>query len=206
MDVRINLLLPEILMARKQIRKQRYILLGMLALVGIIAVFLAVEIAVSGILALQTANVIAQKAAVEAEAGQYQQYVEIRDNYSRMSSILSNIEGNAFDYAKLMSDITDYLPPDIKMTSFAIALNAPAAATTGAAVAPASAPTAVLTLQLATVNMPGAADTLRQLAAMPGMSDVTLASSLTNPSDQFTITANYSMPAANNASNGKAGG
>lgn len=118
MQIRINLLPPEIIARQEQKRKQQR-----LAAAG--SLVLLLFIALYGLLMLVTIQTLdqvvvvrQQKEAMDKQAGDFKQFAELQAHKNKVEKIVNNATGNSPEWLEILEELGLQIPSDIWLESF----------------------------------------------------------------------------------------
>ncbi|GAB6156867.1 hypothetical protein JCM39194_00670 [Desulfotomaculum varum] len=171
MDIRINLLPPEILQQRQRLRRQKKILaVGLVILCFLVGVYAALHLAV-----LQARQELvrlqAEQQALQKDMAAYRPYEQLQAQTNRLTGLYRTAMGTPPDYYKILEGIGLAIPPDVWLTDFQAAYQTGGAAAPEAGGQP-TAPKGEMVIRGNALNHAAAARWLTDLQQIPGLADI----------------------------------
>ncbi|MFZ5596492.1 MAG: PilN domain-containing protein [Bacillota bacterium] len=215
MNIKINLLPPEIIARREQAKKQKKIITASVAAVVALLFIWGVLALITAKTWLDVSQIKKQRVALEEQSKQYQQYADMQAKVDQIRGLLRQAMGTPPEWEKLLNNIAADVPGGVWLTDISVKKeDKPAAQTAqntqgGSPAAPAATASAgEMTIQGYASDKNSLADWLDQLNTVDGISDVRcqfLAES-GQQMDQFEIKVKIKPGPAFDPGSGKVGG
>ncbi|MCL6638671.1 MAG: PilN domain-containing protein [Firmicutes bacterium] len=172
MDIRINLLPPEIILQQNRQQRRRRLLSGGSVIAALLLIAYAALFAATQLAGYDAARLAAERLAVEEEVRAYGHVTGVQGRIAGYESLLPKVTGQTGDFSRILNEIGLRLPLNVWLTEITInGKNASGASAGGTAASPAdpAGKTAVL---------PGGAQTQAQTqakkTAVPGQGEVSI--------------------------------
>jgi Tfp pilus assembly protein PilN len=120
MDIRINLLPPELLFRQNQWRRQRQFLYAGGIVLALFLIIFAVFLTSTQLINTDINRLIRERQAVEGEVQGYKQFSEMRDRLARIEGLLQKAMGTPSDLNKTLSDISLNIPLNVWLTELTL--------------------------------------------------------------------------------------
>ncbi|CCO08882.1 PilN domain-containing protein [Desulforamulus hydrothermalis] len=172
MDIRINLLPPEIQQQRLRLRRQKKILAaGLVVLCFLLGVYAALHLAVLQA-RQELARLQAERQALQAEMAAYRPYEQLQAQTNRLNGLYRAAMGTPPDYYKILEGIGLAIPPDVWLTDFQAAEQTGGTAAAPAAGGQPAASKGELVIRGNALNHAAVARWLTDLQQIPGLADI----------------------------------
>ncbi|MDO7788649.1 PilN domain-containing protein [Desulforamulus aquiferis] len=118
MQIRINLLPPEIIARQEQKRKQKKLLaVGSLVLLLFIAVYCTLSFLTSQV-HNEIADIQRERETLQIQAGDLRQFAELQNHKNKVENIVRQATEGSPEWSVILEDIGRSIPPDIWLDSF----------------------------------------------------------------------------------------
>lgn len=118
MDIRINLLPPEILAGQEQKRKQQTLLMAGGVVLAVFVVAFGALFSATAITKSEVKKIQAQRAVLEQQAEAYKPYEDMKTRVAQAEALMVQAVGTPPNWAGVLADVGIYIPPTVWLTNF----------------------------------------------------------------------------------------